>query len=218
MSLLAILATSLHVSQSALQLNVQDEQRRLDACLERSSIAPSEAYEDSLAWLMAGNRPKARYCNAMALIAMGRIREGATRLEALANAADPIALNQRIHFMTQAGNAWLSANYPEAALTAFSTALRLQSSDPFIYIDRAAAYFTIGDWALGLNDLDAALSLAPGLTDARLLRARAYLKTDALEAAQTDLDRLLITEPDNIDVLLLRGELNEAFRMRDAER
>jgi len=120
--------------------------------------------------------------------------------------------------MTQAGNAWLSANYPEAALTAFSTALRLQSSDPFIYIDRAAAYFTIGDWALGLNDLDAALSLAPGLTDARLLRARAYLKTDALEAAQTDLDRLLITEPDNIDVLLLRGELNEAFRMRNAER
>lgn len=215
MSLLAILATSLHVSQSALQLNAQDEQNRLDACLERIQNQPSEAYEDSLAWLMAGNRPKARHCNAMALISMGRVREGATRLEALANAPDSIALNQRIHYMTQAGNAWLSANYPEAAITAFSTALRLQSSDPFIYVDRAAAYFTIGNWALGLNDLDAALSLAPDLTDARALRARAYLKTEALESAKADIDQLLIVAPENIEFLLLRGEINEALRIRD---
>ncbi|CAI8339681.1 MAG: Uncharacterised protein [Hyphomonas sp. TMED17] len=215
MSLLAILATSLHVSQLALQLNAQDEQNRLDACLERIQNQPSEAYEDSLAWLMAGNRPKARHCNAMALISMGRVREGATRLEALANAPDPIALNQRIHYMTQAGNAWLSANYPEAAITAFSTALRLQSSDPFIYVDRAAAYFTIGNWALGLNDLDAALSLAPDLTDARALRARAYLKTEALESAKADIDQLLIVAPENIEFLLLRGEINETLRIRD---
>ena len=215
MSLLAILATSLHVSQSALQLNAQDEQNRLDACLERIQNQPSEAYEDSLAWLMAGNRPKARHCNAMALISMGRVREGATRLEALGNAPDPIALNQRIHYMTQAGNAWLSANYPEAAITAFSTALRLQSSDPFIYVDRAAAYFTIGNWALGLNDLDAALSLAPDLTDARALRARAYLKTEALESAKADIDQLLIVAPENIEFLLLRGEINETLRIRD---
>ena len=129
----------LPVSQSALADIARAEQARLDSCVVKVETAPEEAYEDSLAWLGNGNRPKARYCNAIALLALDRLEEGAARLEALATAPDPIELEDRIKFLAQAGNAWLAGNYPDAAITALSEALRLESDDPAIFKDRAAA-------------------------------------------------------------------------------
>lgn len=203
----------LPISQSALADIARAEQERLDTCLVKVETEPSEAYEDSLAWLSSGNRPKARYCNAVALIGMDRLEEGAARLEALATAPDPIEIEDRRKFLAQAGNAWLAANYPEAAIVALTDALKLDADDAAIYKDRAAAYLAVERWVEGVDDLNTALVLTPNDPEALSLRARAHLASEDLPAAKADMEEALIYDPENIDILVLRGEIREAIRL-----
>lgn len=205
----------LPVSQSALADIARAEQERLETCLVKTETAPSEAYEDSLAWLSSGNRPKARYCNAVALMAMDRLEEGAARLEALATAPDPIEIEDRRLYLAQAGNAWLAANYPDAAIVALTDALKLDADDPKIYKDRAAAYLAVERWVQGVEDLNTAISLSPNDPEALSLRARAHLAQDDLRAAKSDMEEALIYDPENIDLLVLRGEIREAIRLAE---
>lgn len=210
----SILAAGLlPISQSALSDIAEAEQKRLEACLTTVETAPSEAYEDSLAWLGAGNRPKARYCNAVALMAMDRLEEGAARLEALATAPDAIALEDRHLYLAQAGNAWLAANYPDAAIVALTDALKLNADDPKVYKDRAAAYLALERWIEGVDDLNTALELLPNDPEALSLRARAHLAQKDLRAAKTDMELALVHDPENIDLLVLRGQIREAIRL-----
>ncbi|GAB5459742.1 MAG: hypothetical protein Hens3KO_27720 [Henriciella sp.] len=213
MSVTAIIALLLPLSQSASVEIAQQEQVRLETCIQNADNNPSEAYEDSLAWLSNGNRPKARYCNAVALLALEQFEEGAARLEALANAPDPITVEDRALYMTQAGNAWLTANYPEAAITAFSEALELDRNNPALYKDRAAANLALQRWLEGVDDLNAALELAPDDAEALTMRARAHLETGSFQAAETDMMNALFQEPENLDILVLRGDIREAIRL-----
>lgn len=210
-----LLSGLLPFAQSASAEIAQAEQSRLEACLVKSDVAPEEAYEDSLAWLSNGNRPRARYCNAVALLALNRLEEGAARLEALATAPDPIEVDDRTLYLVQAGNAWLTANYPEAALVAFTDALKLESDDPAIFKDRAAAYLALERWIEGMDDLNAALALSPSDAEALSLRARAHLANENLRAAKADMEEALIYEPENLDILVLRGEIREAIRLSE---
>ena len=209
----ALLIASLPVSQSAISDIARAEQARLNACIELTDTDPNAAYEDSLVWLTAGNRPKARYCNAISLLALENFEEGAARLEALATAPDPISVEDRALYMAQAGNAWLTANYPEAAITALSEALRLQKNDPDIFKDRAAAYLALERWDEGILDLNAALDMVPVDAEALALRARAHLAQDALNLAKADMESALAQDPVNIDILVLRGDIREAIRL-----
>lgn len=205
----------LPVSQSALADIARAEQERLETCLIKTETAPSEAYEDSLAWLSNGNRPKARYCNAVALMAMDRLEEGASRLEALATAPDPIEIEDRRLYLAQAGNAWLAANYPEAAIVALTDALKLNADDPQVYKDRAAAYLAVERWVEGIEDLNTALLLSPNDPEALSLRARTHLAQDNLRAAKADMEQAVIYDPENIDLLVLRGQIREAIRLAE---
>lgn len=209
----ALLIATLPVSQSAISDIARAEQDRLNTCIELTDTDPNAAYEDSLAWLIAGNRPKARYCNAIALLALENFEEGAARLEALATAPDAISIEDRALYMAQAGNAWLTANYPEAAITALSEALRFQKYDPDIFKDRAAAYLALQRWDEGIADLDAALDMVPVDAEALALRARAYLATEQFDLAKTDMESALRQDPENIEILVLRGDIREAIRL-----
>ncbi|MEO1661954.1 MAG: hypothetical protein AAFR51_13265 [Pseudomonadota bacterium] len=209
----ALISTVMPISQSALADIARAEQTRLESCLVKIETAPSEAYEDSLAWLSSGNRPKARQCNAVALLAMGRIEEGAARLEALATAPDPITVEERTKFLVQAGNAWLSANYPEAAIVALTDALKLKQDNATILKDRAAAYLALERWVEGMDDLDTVLKNSPADVEALMLRARANLAQDKLQAAKSDMETARVHAPENIDLLVLRGDILEAIRL-----
>ena len=203
------------IAQSASEDIARAEMQRLQACIEKTEIAPEEAFEDSLAWLSNGNRPKARYCNAIRLLALNRLEEGAARLEALATAPDPIELEDRVQYLAQAGNAWLAGNYPDAAIIALSEALKLEQEDPDIYKDRAAAYLAVERWLEGVDDLNAALELKSSDAETLTLRARAHLATENLPAARADMEEALALEPENIDILVLRGDIREAIRLSE---
>lgn len=207
----------LPVSQSALADIAIAEQSRLETCIAMVETDPDAAYEDSLAWLGSGNRPKARYCNAIALLALDRLEEGAARLEALATAPDPIEIDDRALYLAQAGNAWLAGNYPEAAITALSEALKLEKTDPDLFKDRAAAYLAVERWTEGVDDLNAALDLSPADAETLALRARAHLATENLYAARADMEEALRYDPENIDILVLRGDIREAIRLAELD-
>ncbi|MEM1390703.1 MAG: hypothetical protein AAGG45_06445 [Pseudomonadota bacterium] len=217
MSLFAIALLGLPLSQSASSDIAAAEQQRLNECIELVENDPLAAYEDSLAWLGNGNRPRARYCNAIALLGLEHYEEAAARLEALANAPDAIELDSRALYMAQAGNAWLTASYPDAAITALSEAIKIDPRNGDYYKDRATGYLALERWFEAIEDLSKALNLQRNDPEALALRARAHLGLDDLRNAEIDMLAALAQDPRNIDILLLRGEVREAMRLSRGE-
>lgn len=191
----------------------QSESARRDACIEKIETDPEEAYEDGLAWSFEGNRPGARHCTALALVALGQEEEGATRLELLANAEDGGSVYQRALYLAQAGSAWILASAPDAAVVALTNSLKLQPDNPETLKDRATAHFLTGSNYLAITDLNAVVGLFPNDDEALRMRSQVHLARDNFGAAEADILAAMAIDGTNIDTLLLRGELNEARRL-----
>ena len=171
MSLIAA-AVSLAFLQTAGEKLAAAEQARLDACLARIQSDPENAYEDGLAWSFEGNRPGARQCTALALIALGHIEDGAARLVDLANASDGGTMEQRAAYLSQAGNAYIEADAPDQALTAFDGALKIAPDAPELLVDRASAQLLLTNYDKAIADLDNAISRTPKMGEAHMLRGK----------------------------------------------
>lgn len=200
--------------QTAGEKLAAEEQARLEACLTKIESDPEDAYEDGLAWSYQGNRPGARQCTALALIALGNPAEGAHRLMSLANATDGGTLEQRAAFLSQAGNAWIEANDPDSALEAFTGALKIAPDAPELLLDRASAHLLLEHYDKAIEDLDAALSLSPGLGEAHQMRGAAWLEKGDPEKAMADVEAAMVADPENVDTLVLRGRVREALRVQ----
>lgn len=195
------------------QLIRQEEQARLEACLEKVQSDPEGAYEDGLAWLSNGNRPPARKCVATALVALEHYMEAADRLVALANAPDAGSLDARAGHLAQAGNAYLLAGAPEPALKAFDSAIELGTGRPSLLVDRATAQLQLGQPGPAVDDLSRALEVNPDQVDALRLRAEAYLQLERHDDALADVAAARDLAPGDIDLLVLRGDIREAQRL-----
>src|SRR5690606_25838106 len=157
------------------------------------------------AWTFEGNRPGARQCTALALIALGNVEEGAVRLENLAMASDGGTMEQRAVYLSQAGNAWLQIGAAEAAAVSFSEALKLAPGENDLLLDRASAYMVIDKRDEALAALDTAIANDPGDAIAYQMRAEVHLSKDALDLAMKDVEASMAADPKNIDTLLVRG-------------
>ncbi|MEZ5938182.1 MAG: tetratricopeptide repeat protein [Hyphomonadaceae bacterium] len=202
--------TQTQSSAPAVASTRSSEAQRLAACVEKIDQDPGEAYEDGLAWMQVGARPAARQCTALALIALGHEAEGAFRLEQLANAPDGGTLEQRAVYLIQAGNGWMLARDPEAALVAFDSALKLAPEDPGLRKDRARAHMLLKDWDKAGAELDIAVELSPGDGEAHRMRARTLLELGRINDAWTDVEAALRYTPDDVSAVVLRGDIREA--------
>jgi tetratricopeptide (TPR) repeat protein len=210
--LLLMIAPAVHAQQS--------DQQRLDTCLDRIESDPEGAYEDGLAWAGAGGSASAKQCVALALIGLKRIEEGATRLEQLANDKNGGTLEARALYLTQAGNAWLLAGAPEAAVVTLTNAMKISPKDAALHVDRARAYSAMKKWTEAGRDLDAALALSPGDAEALRMRSKALYETGKLEEAWSDIAKALRADGQSVEALVLRGQIREAMRakgMKDPE-
>jgi tetratricopeptide (TPR) repeat protein len=210
MRVLPLLALVLAASPAAFAQ--KSESDRLAACIDKIDRDAEEAYQDGLNWLAAGNRPAARQCTAMALIALGQEAEGAARLEALANAPDGGSLDQRGVYLAQSGNAWLLAKMPDAAVVTLTNAMKLRPRDGELRKDRARAYIALKKWQEAGKDLDASIELSPGDAEAMRLRAYTLLKMERYQDAWTDVEAALKQAPKDVDAAVLRGDIREAMR------
>lgn len=190
----------------------QTEEERLKQCVQKIDTDAEAAYQDGLSWLARGNRPAARHCTALALIALGQEAEGAARLEELAGAADSGGLEERVIYFAQSGNAWLMAGMPDEAVTTLTSALKLQPADGELYKDRARAYVMLKKWSDAAKDLDNAIRLSAGDAEAYRLRGLARLKMGQLSVAWTDVETAMKLAPKDVQVIVLRGDVREAMR------
>lgn len=217
MSLLAALAGSVLMLQAAGADLAQAETARLQACVDKIETNPEDAYEDALAWTFEGNRPAARQCTALALIALGEFETGAQRLTQLSTASDAGSMEQRALYLTQAGHAWMQAGAPDLAVTSFTDALKFAPGTLDLLLDRATAYIVTEEWDKALGDLDLAIANVPGLAEAHQLRAEVHLNKSNLDLAKKDVEAAMKADPTNIDTLLVRGRVREAIRIAEED-
>jgi tetratricopeptide (TPR) repeat protein len=191
----------------------QTEAEKLQQCREQIDRDAEVAYQDGLSWLARGNRPAARHCTALALIALGQEAEGAARLEELANAPDAGGLEERALYLTQAGNAWLMARMPDAAVVTLTNALKLRPNDGELFKDRARAHLALKKWREAASDLDSAIALSAADAEAFRMRGHARMKMGDLLEAWADVDMAMKYAPEDLNVLVLRGDVREAMRL-----
>jgi len=217
MSLIALAAGSLLMLQSTSADLARAETARLEACVAKIESDPEEAYEDGLAWTFEGNRPGARQCTALALIALERYEIGADRLEQLATSTDGGSMEQRALYLSQAGQAWMMAGAPDMAVVSFTDALSFAPGTLDLLLDRASANILLEEWDEALSDLDLALANSPGFASAHQLRAEVHLNKKNYDLAMRDVDAAMAADPKNIDTLLVRGRLREAIRLAEQD-
>jgi tetratricopeptide (TPR) repeat protein len=191
----------------------QSEEQRLQQCIEKIDKDAEEAYQDGLSWQTRGNRPAARHCTALALVALGQEAEGAARLEELANAPDAGGIEARGVYLAQSGNAWLLAGLPEAAIVTLTNAMKLRPADGELFKDRARAYASLHKWDEAGKDLDQAIRLSAADAEAYRLRGLALLKTNRLTDAWDDVQVAMRLAPKDVHVVVLRGDVREAMRL-----
>ena len=190
------------------------EAARLNACIVKTGTDPEDAYEDGIKWLYEGKSAPAQQCTAMALIALGQAGEGAARLETLANSKEGGSLAQREIYLAQAGNAWLLAGAPDAAVITLANAIKLKPDDADLHKDRARAFLMMEKWTDAQGELDQAVKLSPGDGETLRLRAQAKLGAGQLDAAASDIKQARKMLPHDVPTAVMRGRIVEARRLK----
>jgi tetratricopeptide (TPR) repeat protein len=210
----ALLLAPLIMAASSPASGLKADALRLEACIAKIDSKPDEAYEDAMVWANETHVRESRVCQALALIALKRIDEGAHLLEQLALSADGGKDEARAVTFSQAGNARLLAYEADQAVSDFDQALHYAPGAPDLLIDRARAQAMLGQWQKAENDLSLALDRRPSDALALRLRAEARLQQKAYDLAQRDAEAALSLEPKNVDALLMRGRVREAMSGR----
>lgn len=184
------------------------ESERYDACMALTRRDSMMAFEQALNWQDQGGGPPAKHCAAAALIAMKQYKEGAARMEALAQEIkQPEWEMVRVGALAQAGQAWLLAGDTNHAYAAQSAALQLAPQDPELWIDRGQTLATAKNYKEAIQDFDKALTLDPERADALMFRASTWRYMEDLKRARSDIDKALKLRPTDPDALVERGNI-----------
>lgn len=187
-------------------------------CMKLARQDPEAAQRLADAWRKRGGAHPAEHCVAVALISLGKYKEGATRLQALAQAMTKAPTSLRADVLDQAGQAWLLAGDPVRAYTAAGEAVSLAPGDPEILIDRSEAAAANGYLDRAVTDLDRVLTHDPSRVDALVYRAAANRELDRLDPARADIDKALDLAPHSAAALLERGNIRRLLGDRDGAR
>jgi tetratricopeptide (TPR) repeat protein len=187
-------------------------------CLKLAKVDAAAAQRLAAEWRARGGAHPADHCAAVALIDMGKYREGATRLDELARAMVRAPAELRAEVLDQAGQAYLLAGDPGRAYTSAGEAVALRPADPELRIDRAEAAAAAGQFDRAIGDLDFVLAADPNRADALVYRAAADRTLDRLGAALADIERALAQAPDSAAALLERGNIRRLIGDPDGAR
>jgi tetratricopeptide (TPR) repeat protein len=176
-------------------------------CMTLARQEPHAALSFAEAWGRRGGAHPADHCIAVALISLGKYKDGATRLQALAQAMTTAPAGLLAGVLDQASQAWLLAGDPTRAFEVAREAAAVAPGDPDIIIDRAEAAAAAGYLDAAVADLDRVLKADPNQVDALIYRASADRKLDRLERARADIDKAVGLAPHSAAALLERGNI-----------
>ena len=189
-------------------LTAQFDQKH-KACLEQIAVDADIAYEEALIWQGDGGGRRARHCVAMALFALDHIDD------ALALSPDAGTKDMRADYYAEAADFWLMANMPENAYASTTAGLKLKDDHIGLRIAQARAHALEGQYDLAEKALTAALAFNPNHAAALRYRADARRHQGLLNAAKSDIEHALKYDPESVETALLRGEINEALRLKE---
>jgi tetratricopeptide (TPR) repeat protein len=189
------------------QRPAESDEALYERCLTLAKSDPDAARDLAEHWLSRGGAHPADHCYAVALVGMKQYKEGATKLEALAQAMIHAPNSLRAEVLDQASQAWLLAGDSSRAYAADSAALNLLPGHPDILVDRAEAAGSEAWYDKAVEDLDRVLTANPSRVDALIYRASAYRELDKLDLALADIDRAVGLAPGSVSALLERGDI-----------
>jgi tetratricopeptide (TPR) repeat protein len=180
---------------------------RYERCLTLAKTNARDAASAAETWHGAGGGAAALHCEALALTALHRYGEAATKLDQAAVIAPGGEHDLRIALYDQAGNAWLLAGNPEKAEASLNIAVTLSPRDEDILFDRARARAARKDWSGAESDLTKLLALDGDRADAWVLRASARHAEGRRAEASADVAHALAVYPDYPEALVERGTM-----------
>jgi tetratricopeptide (TPR) repeat protein len=183
------------------------EQATYEHCLSLAESDPGAARDLAEHWQGRGGAHPADHCYAVALVGLKQYKEGATRLETLAQAMVHAPNSLRAEVLDQAAQAWLLSGDAPRAYSAETAALNLLPNDADLLVDRAEAAGSEGWYDKAVADLDRVLSSDPNRVDALIYRASANRQLGKLDLALTDIDRAVMVAPNSVSALLERGDI-----------
>ncbi|HKD22403.1 MAG TPA: hypothetical protein VKB71_10330 [Rhizomicrobium sp.] len=177
-----------------------------EKCLEAVKSDARDAARAAETWHLQGGGAAALHCEALALTALHRYAEAATKLDQAALIAKG-GSDLRIALYDQAGNAWLLAGAPQKAEASINSALALAPKDEDILFDRARARAAAKDWKGADSDLSALLAEDPDRADAWVLRGSARHAEGRKAEAGADIAHALQIYPSYPEALVERGSM-----------
>ena len=178
-----------------------------ERCMSLAKSDPGAARDLAEHWQGRGGAHPADHCYAVALVELKQYKEGAARLETLAQAMVHAPGSLRAEVLGQAAQAWLLAGDPARAYAADSAALNLLPGDPDLLVDRAEAAGSEGWYDKAVADLDRVLQGDPKRLEALVYRASANRALGKLDLALADIDRAVGIAPNSVEALLERGDI-----------
>lgn len=176
-------------------------------CLALTEHDPQLAYQQAQRWRAMGGGIMARHCAAIALAALDRLDEAASRLQRLAIEAKEPEMARA--WLAQAGQLWFLAGRLRTAERVQGEILRQEPNNPDFILDRASTRLAAGNLSGAVDDFSRALQRDPRRVDALLYRAVAYRYMDALTLASEDIEHAKEIAPKRADIWLERGILRQ---------
>jgi tetratricopeptide (TPR) repeat protein len=178
-----------------------------DRCMKLAHQDPHAAQKLAETWQKRGGAHPAEHCAAVALISLGKYKEAASDLQALARSMTTAPASLLAGVLDQAAQSWLLAGDPKQAFEVAREAAALAPHDPEIVVDRAEAAAAAGYLDGAIADLDRVLKTDPNRVDALIYRASANRALDRLNPARSDIDKALALAPHSPAALLERGNI-----------
>jgi tetratricopeptide (TPR) repeat protein len=187
-------------------------------CMQLAKGDPAAAHKLAQSWQQQGGAHPAEHCLAVSLIGLKQYKDGAGRLQKLAEAMLRAPAGLRADVLAQAAQAWLLAGEPARAYSADAMALGLKPDDPDLLVDRAEAAGSAGWFDKAVADLDRVLQADPKRLDALIYRASANRQLGRLDPAMADVETALKLAPDSAPALLERGNIRSLHGEIDGAR
>ena len=183
---------------------------RYGECVAALDTDPEAGRAAALRWVTDGGGPPAIHCAALADLAMDLPRVGARRLYALAEDIRETDPGMAARLYAQSAQAWLAGDEPEKALIPLEKAYGIAPRSPELHLMAAPVYAGAERWGQTKRVLDLLESENRLNANGYTLRAKAKQMLVDYEGAAADIRAALRKEPDNIDALIIRGELIQA--------
>jgi len=185
----------------------EEDAATYDKCMKLAKDDPAAARDAAEHWQGRGGAHPADHCYAVALVGLKQYKDGAARLEKLAQAMIHAPASLRAEVLGQAAQAWLLAGDPGRAYAADGEALKLHPDSVELMIDRAEAAGDAGWFDKAVADLDRVLKLDSNRVEALIYRASAYRELNKLDPALADIDKAVGLAPNSVPALLERGDI-----------